>query len=118
MKKTSLCLAMAGLLGTGLLGAGAAQAAFLAPNSTYDVAVTGGCFAFGDCVSQGLTNVQAGSFTITTDGTGAAFSVGYHASIITIITPPTVGNLKLPRGSPGDITTVGQIIGTFLPLIT
>ena len=46
MKKTLLGLAVAASFG---LGAGAAQAAFLAPGSTGSITVTAGCVTFGVC---------------------------------------------------------------------
>jgi hypothetical protein len=88
MKKTSLSLALTALMGTGaMMGSSIAEAAFFAPNATYTVSVEGGCFAFGDCVEQGLTNVGTGSFTITTDGSGSAFSVGSYSGIAFTATP-------------------------------
>ena len=104
MKKTSLALALAGLLGTG-----AAQAAFFAPNQAYNVNVTGGCFAFGDCVSQGLTNVNPGAFTITTDGTGAAFTVGSYGGLSFTNTPGGLFTTGGPVAGTGTITDAGAM---------
>ena len=95
MKMTSLSLAMAGLL-----GAGAAQAAFLAPNSTYTATVGGiSCFTFGNCLADG-GSAATGSFTLTTDASGSNFSVGGYA-------------LDPYLGTPGGVfTTGGPVNGT------
>ena len=55
MKKTLLGLAVAASFG---LGAGAAQAAFLAPGSTGSITVTAGCFTFGVCAVDGAVSVR------------------------------------------------------------
>ena len=110
MKKTSLSLALTALMGTGaMMGTGLAEAAFFAPNTTSDVAVTGGCFAFGDCVSQGLTNVQPGSFTITTDGTGSAFTVGSYGGLSFTNTPGGLFTTGGPVAGSGTITDAGAM---------
>ena len=102
MNKTRLALAMAGLL-----GAGAAQAAFLNPNTTYNVGVQGGCFAFGDCT--GGTNVGTGSFTLTTDGTGAAFTVGSYSGISYTGTPGGLFATGGPVAGSGSVSDQGQL---------
>ena len=110
MTKTSLSLALTALMGTGaMMGTGLAEAAFFAPNSTYNVAVTGGCFAFGDCVSQGLTNVGTGSFTITTDGTGSAFTVGSYSGLTFTATPGGLFTTTGPVAGNGTIDDLGNM---------
>ena len=101
MNKTRLALAMAGLL-----GAGAAQAAFLNPNTTYNVGVQGGCFAFG---CTGGTNVGTGSFTLTTDGTGAAFTVGSYSGISYTGTPGGLFATGGPVAGSGSVSDQGQL---------
>ena len=102
MNKTSLSLAIAGLL-----GAGAAQAGFLANDTAYTVSVTGGCFAFGDCT--GGTNVGTGTFTITTDGTGSAFSVGSYSGIDFTATPGGLFQTAGPVAGSGTVSGTGQL---------
>ena len=108
MKKTSLSLALTALMGTGaMMGTGLAEAAFFAPNTTYDVAVTGGCSAFGDCT--GGTNVGTGSFTITTDGTGSAFSVGSYSGLEFTATPGGLFTTGGPVAGSGIIDDAGNM---------
>ena len=105
MKKTSLCLAMAGLLG---MGSSMAQAAFLDANQQYKVAVSGGCFAFGDCTSL-AQNVLPGTFTITTDGTGAAFTVGSYGGLTFTGTPGGLFQTGGPVAGTGTVSDQGQL---------
>ena len=103
MKKTSLSLAIVGLLGTGI-----AQAGFLANSTTYTVSVSGGCMAFGDCTAL-AQNVGTGSFTITTDGTGSSYTAGSYSGILYTGTPG--GNFQTggPVASSGTVSAAGQL---------
>ena len=103
MKMTSLSLAMAGLL-----GAGAAQAAFFAGSSTYTVSVSGGCFAFGDCTGL-AQNVGTGSFTLTTDATGGAFDVGSYSGIDFTGTPGGLFSTGGPVAGTGSVSAGGSL---------
>lgn len=103
MKKTSLALAMAGLM-----GAGVSQAAFFDPNATYTVEVTGGCFAFGNCTT-GAQNVGTGSFTLSTDGTGAAFTVGSYSGINYTGTPGGLFQTGGTVNGTGTVSDQGQL---------
>ena len=102
MNKTTLSLAIAGLLGTG-----AAQAV-LAPNLQYTVSVSGGCFAFGDCTTL-AQNVGTGTFTITTDGTGSAFTVGSYSGIDFTATPGGLFSTGGPVAGSGTVSGAGQL---------
>ena len=102
MNKTTLSLAIAGLLGTG-----AAQAV-LAPNLQYTVSVSGGCFAFGDCTTL-AQNVGTGTFTITTDGTGSAFTVGSYSGLDFTATPGGLFSTGGPVAGSGTVSGTGQL---------
>lgn len=88
MKKTLLASSVALLL-----GAGAANAAFLAPGSTGTIDLTAGCFTFGDCAIGGLGDVSDNAITVRGAGTGIAadskvgtigFTVGGDGNTLTI----------------------------------
>ena len=88
MKKTLLASSVALLM-----GAGAANAAFLAPGSTGTINLTAGCFTFGDCVIGGLGDVSDNAITVRGGGTGIAadgkvgtigFTVGGDGNTLTI----------------------------------
>ena len=104
MKKTSLSLAMASLL-----GATGAQAAFFDANSTYTVTVTSAsCFAFGDCTTL-VNNVPGGSFTLATDATGAAFSTGSYTMGAYTGTPGGLFSTGGPVAGSGSVSDAGQL---------
>ena len=103
MNKTSLSLAIAGLL-----GAGSAQAGFLGNSATYTVSVSGGCFAFGDCTTL-AQNVGTGTFTITTDATGSAFSVGSYSGLDFTGTPGGLFETGGPVAGSGTVSDTGQL---------
>jgi adhesin HecA-like repeat protein len=67
MKKTLLATSVALLM-----GAGAADAAFLQAGSTGTIDLTAGCFTFGDCAIGGLGNVTDNAITVRGAGTGIA----------------------------------------------
>ena len=101
MKKSIVAASIALALGVST----SASAGFLAANSSYTVSVNavGSCFAFGDCTTL-VDNVQGGSFTITTDATGDAYSVGsYNVGVYTA----TSGGIFTTGGAVAGSGTVG-----------
>ena len=95
MKKSIVAASIALALGV----SANASAAFLAANTTYNVDVSGGCMAFGDCTAL-AQNVGTGSFTITTDATGSSYTVGSYSGILYLGTPG------------GEFQTGGTVAGT------
>lgn len=90
MKKTLLASSVALLL-----GAGAANAAFLQPGSTGTISLTAGCFTFGNCTIDGVgpDDVVDNAFTVRGAGIGIAgdsqvgsisFTVGGDGNTLTI----------------------------------
>ena len=87
-----------------------ASAAFFAGSATYrvDVNPVGSCFAFGNCPTL-VDNVQGGSFTLSTDATGDAFSVGGYAVGVYTGTPGGVFTTGGPVAGSGTVGAGGEI---------
>lgn len=85
-----------------------ASAGFLANNQQYKVKVTGGCMAFGNCTTQ-TQNVGTGSFTITTDATGNAYTVGSYSGIDYTGTPGGLFKTAGPVAGNGTVAASGQM---------
>ncbi len=105
MKKTTLAASMLLALG---LSTSATAANFFAANTTYTVSVSGGCMAFGDCTGL-AQNVGTGSFTITTDATGDAYTVGSYSGIDYTATPGGLFQTGGPVAGSGTVTAAGQL---------
>ena len=104
MKKTVLAASVMLALGVST----SASAGFLANNTTYTVSVSGGCMAFGDCTTL-AQNVGTGTFTITTNATGDAYTTGSYSGILYTGTPG--GNFQTGgtvAGS-GTVSAGGQL---------
>jgi hypothetical protein len=67
MKKTLIATSVALLM-----GAGAADAAFLQAGSTGTINFNAGCFTFGDCAIGGLGNITDNAITVSGSGSGIA----------------------------------------------
>ena len=104
MKKSIVAASIALALGV----SANASAAFLAANSTYTVDVSGGCFAFGDCTAL-AQNVGTGSFTLTTDATGANFTVGSYSGIAFTATPGGLFETGGTVAGLGAVSDAGQL---------
>ena len=105
MKKSIVAASIALALGASTT----AQAGFLAGSSTYTVTVeAASCFAFGDCTTL-TDNVQGGSFTLSTDATGDAFSVGGYAVGVYTGTPGGVFTTGGPVAGSGTVGSGGEI---------
>ena len=104
MKKTVLAAGVALAL-----GASASHAAFFAGSSTYSVSVTSAsCFAFGDCTSL-VDNISGGSFTLSTDATGANYTVGSYSMAAYTGTPGGLFSTGGPVAGSGSVSNAGQL---------
>ena len=104
MKKSIVAASISLALGAST----SASAAFFAADATYRVDVSGGCFAFGDCTAL-AQNVGTGSFTLATDGTGAAFSVGSYSGIAFTATPGGLFETGGTVAGLGAVSDAGQL---------
>lgn len=106
MKKSIVAASIALALGAGV--STSASAAFLVANSTYTVSVSGGCMAFGDCTTL-AQNVGTGTFTLTTDATGANYTVGSYSGIVYTGTPGGVFTTGGAVAGSGTVSAAGQL---------
>ncbi len=92
-----------------LSSSSATSAAFFAPDTTYNVTVQSGCFGFSNCVTLGYTNATTDSFTITTDVSGGAFTVGNYLGTNAIVGPLGQFDLGGPVAGNGTVSSTGQL---------